>query len=470
MKILAFMLIALVASMVVGLPASFADSKLDSLVNIATKARSQVNFELDRSQNASDEIRALFEQGSQQTDLLISAVEQNKVADAKKHFVAAMKIFKEVTVKLSEPQQVTPQEDLPPASTAEVNYKNDIDRTEKYVDMLKDLAEKNNFTVDFSQVDELIQDARSNLEKNDIAALEETYVQLRSALNDIQNIIQQQTEQRQDDRARSFANGYIAKIDSMLEQADEMGLSDEEITRLVKAKEELASISDPNLLIIKIRQYSITISQTTYDAKQRILDEVSQLEKKLEDLEAYRDDSITSKFEEARKILAQLKGETSADATTELLRQLDSTIKEIEDYVRTEQAKREAEQSEQDKPEPQRQEQKQDITQQREESKRASSEVLKLEARLAEIKPYVDENIESKFESAQVLLNRLLNQEAASVADYNRTIRILDFLIDSMEEYVESLEKAENKDKSEKNKVKQEKSGENKNRGSDKKN
>lgn len=465
MKVIAFLLTALVTSMVVGVPVTFADPKLDSLVNIATKARAQVKFELDRSQNTTDEIKELFEQGSQQTDLLISAAEDGKIADAKRYFVAAMKIFKEVTIRLSQPyQEVTPRAENTPAT--KINYKNDIDRTEKYVGMLKNLVEKNNFTVEFSRVDGLIQKARESLDKNDISSLEKTYGELRSALSDIQNAIQQQTEQRQNDRARSFADGYIAKIDAILAQSEKMGLSEEEIARLVKAKEELRSISDPNLLIIKIRQYSVTISQTTHDAKQRIVTAVSQLEKKLDTLEAYIDDNTQPKFEEARKVLGQLKDQPTSE-TTKLLEQLDSIIKEIENDIRLAEREKQTE----SKLQIERSEQKQET--QKEDSKRVSAEVLKLEKRLEGVKPYVDENISSKFESAQILLNKLLNGETSSVAEYDKTIRILDFLIDSMEKYIESLQKDDNRNNSKEDlRVNQEKirPSEKENRGSEKSN
>lgn len=378
-RILTFALIALVASMVVGLPTTFANSTLDSLVNIATKARTQVQYQLERTANATDDLKALFERGNQETELLISAVKQNNVAQAKQHFLAAMKIFKQVSVELSEPQQAATA-----LKTSQVNptfltrYQNDIDRTEKYVDMLKDLVTKNDFTVDFSKAEELIQNARSSLAASDINSLERIIAELRAALNDVQNAIREQTIERQNGRIRSFVNDYIAKIDA-----------------------------------------------------------------KLAALEAYMDEAIEPKFEAVRQTITDLKNQTSADEATKLLRLLDSEVKEIENYIKAKRNQTETQraQTEQAKPEERSAEPKQErSTQDDTKNQKVSSEVLRLEARLANIKPYVDENIQTKFEISERLLVKLINQETSGHADYLRTVRIVDSLVGSLERYVDSLQ------------------------------
>jgi len=378
-QILTFTLIALVASMIVGLPTTFANSTLDSLVNIATKARTQVQFQLERTANVSDELKALFERGSQETELLISAVKQNDVAQAKQHFLAAMKIFKQVSVELSEPQQaVTTLKTSQVDPAILTRYQNDIDRTEKYVDMLKDLVTKNDFTVDFLKVEELIQNARSSLAASDIPSIERIVGQLRVALNDVQNAISEQTRERQNERIRSFVNDYIATTET-----------------------------------------------------------------KLADFEPYMDETIKPKFEAVRQTIAELKNQTSADEATKLLRHLDSLVKEIEDYAKakrdqmaTQQAQAEQAKSEERPAEPKQERSTQDDTK----NQKVSSEVLRLEARLANIKPYVDENIQFKFETSERLLTKLTSQGTSGYADYLRTVRILDSLVDSLERYVEYLQ------------------------------
>jgi hypothetical protein len=72
-------------------------------------------------------------------------------------------------------------------------------------------------------------------------------------------------------------------------------------------------------------------------------------------------------------------------------------------------------------------------------AQRNQAEVERLEARLANIKPYVDENIDAKFERANSLLSKLKTEEM-STPDYLKTLRMADLLINSMERYVESLQ------------------------------
>ncbi|MGI0004383.1 MAG: hypothetical protein ACREAX_03700, partial [Candidatus Nitrosotenuis sp.] len=61
-------------------------------------------------------------------------------------------------------------------------------------------------------------------------------------------------------------------------------------------------------------------------------------------------------------------------------------------------------------------------------------------ARLAEIRPHVDENIKPKLERAESLFFKLKNQETASNSDYKRTVKMLNLLLDQMEQYIRSLQ------------------------------
>ncbi|MGQ0772443.1 MAG: hypothetical protein ACT4NT_06710 [Nitrososphaerota archaeon] len=444
--ILTFTLMILVVGMVVGTPA-FADSKLDSLVNLATQARSQVKLQLDKLPGVSDEVNTLYNQGSQETELLISAAKQGDVTQAKQHFLAAMKIFRQITATFSELPSASLKSTPAPQidSAVLVNYKNDISRTEKYIRMLKDLATKNNFAVDFSRVDELIQTARSNLAENDIQSVERTIGELKPALAGVQNAIKEQTIQQQNERARVFANSYITKIDTILVQANQLGLSEGEIAKLIKAKEELASTNDPNRIIIMVKRYTVNFSTTEPQNQiQRILVEASKMDAKLAELEPSLDENIKPKFVTAKELVIQIKSQTSVDEATKLLRLLDSTIKEIENYVQSQRSQVNTQEETRSKPIEVPADQT-TLTQERKQKEDAknqkiSTEISQLEARLGNIEPHVDENIKSKFDRAIPLLSKLKNQETVSNADYLRTVRMLDLLLDQMERYVKSLQ------------------------------
>ncbi|MEW6044410.1 MAG: hypothetical protein AB1608_09115 [Thermoproteota archaeon] len=376
--VLSLVLMALVLSMAIGTPMAFADAKLDSLVNLATQARSQVKLQLDRSQNVSDETKKLYEQGSQETEMLIAAARQGNVEEAKQHFLAAMKIFRQITQTLSDSTQTVASIKAAPAQAPpvpEFDYRNALHRIENTVNMLKSSAAKNNLPVDFARIDGLIQTAKTSMENGDIATLEKTYGELKTAISQMQSTIRELTTQRSNDRARSFVNSYITKIDSILAQAKELNLSEEDIAKLTKLKEELASTTDPNQIVVKIKRYSITISTT-----------------------------------EPANLQAKQARAAQEKAQTEETRQEPPRAAESgEDQVR----------------------QKDD-----EKTQRASDELAQLESRMAQIQPQVDENIKPKFTRAESLLSKLKNQEIANVSDYNRTVKMVDLLLDQMERYL----------------------------------
>ncbi len=388
-RILSFALMAIVASMIVA-PA-FADSKLDSLVNLATQARSQIKVQLVKLPSVSDEVKALYDQGNQETESLISAARQGDVDQAKLHFRSAMKIFKQISLTFSEPAQTALKTPPQAAPAREFDYGNAIKRIVVYTNTLKGLVAKNNLPVDFTRIDSLIQLSKTSLANDDIPTLEKTFAELKTAITETQRTIKEMTTQRVSDRAKSFANSYITKIDAILSQSKELGLSDEDIAILNKAKEEILSANDPNRIIIIIKRYSINLN-------------LSETQGNVQSRQAQPAAPEKTETEEKRP-----DPETAAPAE-----------KPTAD-TREERAK------------------------QREAAKnqRIADELARSEARLAEIQPHVDDSIKPKFERAESLLIKLKNQETVSDSDHKRTVKMLNLLLDQMEQYIRSLESSE---------------------------
>lgn len=471
--VLTLALFALVASMMVA-PA-FADSKLDSFVGLATKARDQVKLQLDKMPSAPQEVKSLYAQGDSETELLITAVKKGDAVEAKKHFLAAMKAFRQVTQAFSEPAPVATMIAPPPqaAPVPEFDYGNALKRFEANINILKSVANKNNLQIDFGRIDGLLQTAKSNLESGDMATLEKTFLELKTAGVELQATIKNMVKERSDTRAISFANKYITKIDAVLAQAKELNLSEEQIAKLQKAKEELASSGgDPGQIVIKIKRvYQINLD--LLDAKnQKILSEISKLESRLLLLEPKIDDTIRPKFDEAKSLLAVLKDPTSTDDSIKLLRALDSTIKTIESYFLSQTANTTIEQkapeqvdapkeapkqesfqlSETPKSEPEAlkadaKQQDKALKQERknkdQKPHKNSAEITRLEAKLAELEPHIDDSTKSKFESAKSMLAKLKE----TGAEPKKTIRAINAIIDEIVESLESSD-SENSDRS----------------------
>jgi hypothetical protein len=370
------------------MPAVLADSQLDSLVNIASQARTQVKLQLDRADNVPDDIKALYEQGNSETELLMNSAKQQDVAQSKQHFLSAMKIFKQISMTFSSTQ--TPKAATAPqimqakqaTPTADINYKTSISRMENYVDLLKGLVAKNNISIDFTKLDELIQNAKADIAKGDMISVEKTYDELKTAITDTQNLIREKTNQKLLDRAKSFANEYIVKIDALINNAKELGISDDDVAKLKQVKESLSTTNDPSQIIIKVQRI-ITINVDIKDSKnQRIISEANRptvqddsiktenatekaltqdqnakqeqkqretkvqnssqfgrLEARLAKLESSVDDNIQPKFDSAKSLLSKLKTQTSSDIDQRILKSLDSLIREIESYVDFQNAK-----------------------------------------------------------------------------------------------------------------------------------
>ncbi|MBI5378018.1 MAG: hypothetical protein HZA82_05280 [Thaumarchaeota archaeon] len=376
---LSIILTALVVSTIFSaVPMVFADSQLDSLVNIATQARTQVKLQLDRADNVPNDIKSLYDQGNSETELLINSVKQQDVEQSKQHFLSAMRIFKQIsmtfspTAKAAAPQAAQTVQ----APTSNINYKASITRMENYISTLKELVAKNSISVDFTNLDELIQDAKENIAKGDMASVAKTYDDLKIAITDTQNLIKEKTNQKLLDRAKSFANEYIVRIDTMINHAKELGISDDDVAKLKQVKEALSTTNDPSQIVIRVQRI-ITINVELKDSKNQKIAEIN-----------------------TQTTPADL---TKTENASEKVTSADQNIK---------------------------QEPKKEIKTQ------TSPQIDKLEARLAKLESSIDDNIQTKFDSAKTMLAKLKSQASNSIDQ--RTLKSLDALIEEIENYVDS--------------------------------
>lgn len=434
-KLFSAILLVLVGSMMVGYEQVFADAYLDSLVNLATQARAQIKIQLDRMDSVSAEVKELYAKGDAETDLLVAAANQNNTSEAKQRFMSAMKIFRQISQTFSEPAPA--QRAVPAADTSmmtatapqvsEATYRNNLVRTEKYIDTLRTTVIRNSLTVDFAKADELIQNAKSSLAAGNFAEVDRLLGELKAEQSRIQREIKEQTIQQSNARVKAFVNEYIAQIDAILLQAKELGLSDADIAKLTKIKEELVSTRDASQLIIKIKHYSVNISISDYKS-QKIQSEIAKLEGRLMGLERSIDGSVKTKFDAARQLLTQIKNQTASEDTLEKLALIDSTVREIESYVQSKSRENKAE--------------IQPVPEQKETKNPRLEEIMRLEERLVQLESKVDSSMKPKLDTAKALLNKIKSQTASGDPSFTRTAKALEMLIGDMED---SLKRSEEK-------------------------
>jgi uncharacterized protein YjaG (DUF416 family) len=496
MKSTYVILLLVAACVLVSYQEAFAATTMDSLVNLATQARSQIKIQLDRTADVSAEVREMYAKGDAETNSLIAAVERGNDSAAKQHFMSAMKIFRQITQTFSEQAQAA--RDTTPAETtlsvatqaSEVVSRNNLIRAEKYIETLRNSAVKNNLDVDFGKAYEIIKNAKDSLAKGDYSKVDALLEELKVVQAQIQEQIKEQSIQQSNARVRAFVSDYLAQIDAILNQTTELGLTEEDVAKLTQIKRELEMTQDANQLVVKIKHYSVTINIVDY-RNEKIGSEISKIERKLAGLEADSDDETKSKIDTARQMIIRIKNSTSSDEKVKGLALLDSTIKEIEVHIKSkdqktppaqERASQNAEKAQDLTVQEEKQTRTQDTEKQesvperqtqaperaaqtpaaeKKQEERAvpakektenskgssSSEVQRLENRMAKIEPRIDDSVKSRFEMAKELLERIKNQAETNNAALPTTIRILDVLLDQIEDNLKWQENAKAADK-----------------------
>ena len=332
MKPLAFVLLALVGSMIIIPIQVYADLQLDSLLKIANQARDNIKIRLSQLTTVPDEITKLYEQGSAETDALAKSVSQADVAASKQHFLSAMKLFKEASDKMSSSTPTIVGEPLPVTDASRL--KTAITRMEKSAEKLKTVATKNNIEIDFTEFDNLIQIAKQNLDAGNVDEVDKTLRIANQLILDAHNSISAAAKQRTSDRAKDFAAKQIESLDKLITQARELGLSQEIIDNLQIAKEKLQKISNAKEIVSETKGINTIREKLDASKINRINAIIKQFEIKLGNLdkELQNDDSRT-KIQAAKDMIVELKQLILDDKLEEASQKI-KTINEIIDSIK----------------------------------------------------------------------------------------------------------------------------------------
>ena len=212
MKPLAFVLLALVGSLILSnLPApSYADTNLDTLLRIATQARDNINIQLSQLPTVPDEINQLYKQGSEETDALAQSVSQEDQPSSKSHFLSAMRIFKELSDKISSLTPAATNEQPAQIDTSQLN--DQINRMQKLGDRLMTIAIHNNVEIDFTKFNETMQDARQNLDAGNADQVNKDLKTANQFLLDAHQLLADAAKKKTSDRAKDFTEKQIQRL------------------------------------------------------------------------------------------------------------------------------------------------------------------------------------------------------------------------------------------------------------------
>jgi hypothetical protein len=217
MKPLGFVLLVLVGSLILTNlpPSSYADPNLDTLLRIVTQARDDINIQLSQIPTVPDEINQLYKQGSNETDALAQSVSQQDENSAKKHFLSAMGIFKTVNDKIYSLTPVTTSEQPPQIDTLQLKDK--INRMQTLGKKLETIAITNNVEINFTKFNEIMQDARQNLDGSNVNQVTKDLETGNQLLLDIHHLLADAAKKRTSDRSKDFTEKQIQRLSQVKE-------------------------------------------------------------------------------------------------------------------------------------------------------------------------------------------------------------------------------------------------------------
>jgi len=254
MKILAIILLALVGTLMLNGPIqSYADPQLDTLVNIAIQARNNLNINISQITNVPIEIIQIYKQGSDETDALTKAVNQQNITSARQHFLSAMKFFKSTNDKIDSlnATEVNDQQ-----KTDVIILQNEIAKIEHIGERLKTIAITNHVDLNFTQFDQSIQKAKQDLDNDKIDDALKSIEISNQFMIDAHHSLATIAEKRTTDRAKDFTEKQI----EILNKTGDLNISKNPMIQTPSnssmsiTSNNVTSMENPMEMITKIRK------------------------------------------------------------------------------------------------------------------------------------------------------------------------------------------------------------------------
>jgi hypothetical protein len=304
-SIVSFALLILVASMAFGGITNSAYAADDpAILKIAKRAQEQISNQI--SDDSSDKVKRLFEEGTQQVEFLEKSLRSDDVSAAKEHFLSAMKIFKEISRNMTTVSDVTSQDESSSVRDTAKNPSNDLQRLQAYVNNLKTIAKKYDTSIDFSKLDESFSKARQQISDHQFTQALDTIREIKETIVDVNKELREEASKQESQRAKVYAQKYLEQLDRLIENAKKQGLSDEIIGKLESAKEDLSLMDDPRQIIEEIRKIISLKDQFELTKNDRLESRILQVEKTLSRLSQV-DGVDEEDLSDARYILQSIK-------------------------------------------------------------------------------------------------------------------------------------------------------------------
>ncbi len=327
-KIALFGLSVLVAIMMLGgmtAPAA-AEDESGILLKIAKKAQDQIKNHI--SDDSSNQIKKLFQEGSNHVDALSTALSKNDSESSKKNFFSAMKIFKQISQLLT--QNDTPKAEIASTKAATNNPTSDLLKLHRYYSTLKTIAEKNNMSFDSTEINNLFTKAREQIISKQFGDAQETISAIKLAVNDIKKQLGDQSSQQKSEHAKRYAQQYLEQLDRLIQSVKNQGVPDDVIKKLEDAREKLSSASTSTQIIQQVREIISLKNEHKLNQNNALESKIIIVERtisKLDNSDKVDPEIIENAKENLQKIKLQL-SDGEVDNAKELLSSLIDQLKQ----------------------------------------------------------------------------------------------------------------------------------------------
>lgn len=306
----------------------FAQDNPSILIKIAKRAQDQIQNQI--TSQTPLEIKTLFEEGKSEYSALEDSLSNNDLTTGQEHFLAAMKIFSEVSRQLASNQ--TSQTENKPVQTSQPNPTYEFLRMYSYVNNLKTIAQKHNSSIDFSSLDQLFVTAKDQIQNRQYDEATQTIQEIKQSIIDINENLRQQALQQEQARAQSFAQKYVTQLDRLIDHAQVTEQPEEIIQQLQSARESLLSASSPSEIIKEVRD--IMLIQQQYGLSENKLLElrISQIEtivSNLNNSDKIDPDSL-QEFNQTIQTIKDLTSKSEFESATELIKSLTILVNQIQ--------------------------------------------------------------------------------------------------------------------------------------------
>ena len=274
-----------------------AASDLDYMLTIADKGKKYIKFKIDEMQNSNIQdwknqqiVLDIYDKSAYEIEQLEKAIENGDVKSARKLFVSSMDKIKQISLMLNQIAVNKAQDDSLP------DYSQILKRYEMNIQKLKQMSQKLEANINFSEIDSLVLLGKQNAEKGKNDQTKQVIDQIALKGLDINKHLSSINKANKIIKAQALAERYVDKINTLIVQAKSSGLLDIasqlESTKIHLASSNSTSQITKNIKIIitinnniketqqKLREANFDVDEIKLSHKQKFTGKLNQLETK----------------------------------------------------------------------------------------------------------------------------------------------------------------------------------------------